>query len=522
MKKNLPVTQREKTFHQESELVSATDTKGVITHANEDFVSISGFSLDELSGTSHNIVRHPDMPPAAFENLWDRLKKGKPWMGVVKNRCKDGDHYWVDAFVTPSFDGDELVGFESVRVRPEAKTVARAEAIYKKLWVGNARFGIPGFGIVQKLALGFSVVAAIGIFAGALVTESPITPFVLAWLITSVLGYAVAHFTLQGLRRLGIDAKEIVDNPVMQVVYTGRSDEVGNIEFALKTLRAQLRTVLGRIRESARMVSKESVDLNNTASEMSQSMQTQQHEIDIMAAAVEEMSASVHEVARSAVTASDATEQTNLRANAGKRSLEAAIAQTKLVADGVTQAANTIRSLEQESEAIDAVLVVIRGIAEQTNLLALNAAIEAARAGEQGRGFSVVADEVRTLASRTQASTAEIQTMIERLQGRAREAVRAMEHSHKQADESVQSTQQVGNELEDIFKQVTSLEEMGRGIATAAEQQSSVAQEVSRNIHRISEAAVNLAATGQSTREIGKSVAEQAADLDSLIRRFSR
>lgn len=178
--------------------------------------------------------------------------------------------------------------------------------------------------------------------------------------------------------------------------------------------------------------------------QMSQNMVLQQREIDMVATAIEEMSASVREVARSATNASASTEQTNLRASAGQRAVDSAIASTRQVAESVHHAAETIQSLDHDSAAIDAVLLVIRSIAEQTNLLALNATIEAARTGEQGRGFAVVADEVRTLASRTQTSTTEIQTMIERLQSTAREAVRAMDLSHDRVGESVESAQQVG------------------------------------------------------------------------------
>ena len=288
----------------------------------------------------------------------------------------------------------------------------------------------------------------------------------------------------------------------------------------IRTLQAQLRTVLGRIRENAAGVAGESRDLSRTATNMTDSMQVQQREIDMIATATEEMSASVQEVARSANSASLATEQTNQRATAGQRAVEEAITSTRRVAEGVARAAETIRTLEQDSEAIGTVLVVIRGIAEQTNLLALNAAIEAARAGEQGRGFAVVADEVRTLASRTQASTAEIEAMIDRLQSTARDAVGAMQHSHQQVDDSVTHTQQVSNELQDIFNQVAALEDMGRAIATAAEQQSSVSEEIANNIHRISTAAAQLTEGSQSTRQIGDTVARQAADLDALICRF--
>jgi methyl-accepting chemotaxis protein len=308
----------------------------------------------------------------------------------------------------------------------------------------------------------------------------------------------------------------------MQFVYTGRGDEVGNLLFAIHTLRAQLRTVLGRIRESAAKVADESVDLNRTACEMSESMQVQQREIDMIATAAEEMSASVQDVARSATTASTATEETNQRASAGQRAVEQAISRTREVADSVARASETIRSLEKDSEAISTVLVVIRSIAEQTNLLALNAAIEAARAGEQGRGFAVVADEVRTLASRTQSSTEEIEAMIERLQRTSHDAVDAMDQSHQQVEASVESTQQIGSELEDIFSQVAALEDMGRAIATAAEEQSSVSQEISRNVHRISEAAANLTVGSRCAGESGSAVSKQAADLQALIKRFSR
>ena len=520
MKKNLPVTQKEKLLAKGVELVSATDVKGITTHANQAFVDISGFGQDELVGTNHNIVRHPDMPPAAFQNLWDTLKSGRSWMGVVKNRAKSGDHYWVDAFVSPSFEGDKIVGYESVRVAPEKEAVARAEALYKTLWSGPKRLRLPTLSLQQKLAIGLVATAATGIFGAAFIAGADLGAATLGWFATSLLGLAGNHLLLGGLRTAARSARDLVDNPAMQFVYTGRNDEIGNLEFAIRTLRAQLRTVLGRIRESACAVSQESRGLNDTAMQMSQNMVLQQREIDMVATAIEEMSASVREVARSATNASAATEQTNLRASAGQRAVDSAIASTRQVAESVHHAAETIQSLDHDSAAIDAVLVVIRSIAEQTNLLALNAAIEAARAGEQGRGFAVVADEVRTLASRTQASTTEIQTMIERLQSTAREAVRAMDLSHERVGESVESTQQVGIQLQEIFGQVASLEEMSHAIATAAEQQSSVSEEISRNVHQIGEAAINLSQGSQATRQIGEDVSRQATDLESLITRF--
>jgi len=118
MRNNQPVTQRERTFPAQQRLISTTDAKGVITYCNDAFVEISGFSRDELVRAPHNLVRHPDVPAAVFAHMWSTLKQGLPWMGIVKNRCKTGDHYWVNAYVTPVFDGNQVVGYESVRVKP--------------------------------------------------------------------------------------------------------------------------------------------------------------------------------------------------------------------------------------------------------------------------------------------------------------------------------------------------------------------------------------------------------------------
>jgi aerotaxis receptor len=520
MKKNLPVTEQEVKIPAGMEVVSSTDTKGSITHANEAFVQISGFDCEELIGTNHNIVRHPDMPPAAFANMWDTLKSGRSWMGVVKNRCKNGDFYWVDAFVTPSRDGDEVVGYESVRVAPDQGCVERAERLYRQLWNDSKRLTLPKPGLRGKLALGFAGASLLP-FAGVAMAGLSLPLVAGLWGTTVLLGWGMAHMMLGDLRRAATEARKIADNRTMRGVYTGRNDEIGDLLFAIKTQQAKLRTVLGRIRQAASQVADESAELCDTASSMQNGMSAQREEIDLIATAAEEMSASVQEVARSAAEASQATEQTHARATAGQNAVDRAITCTGRVADGVERASEIIKSLESDSEAIGTVLFVIRDIADQTNLLALNAAIEAARAGEQGRGFAVVADEVRTLASRTQASTTEIETMIERLQGTARDAVSAMSKSHEQVETSVGSTRTVSTELEDIFNQVAALEDRGRAIATAAEEQSSVSHEIAQNVHRVSTVANRLTEDAETTQRIGDQVSAQAADLNRLIRRFS-
>ncbi|HAB02513.1 MAG TPA: chemotaxis protein, partial [Pseudomonas sp.] len=137
MRNNQPITQRERTFPAHQRLISTTNAKGVITYCNDAFVEISGFTREELTGAPHNLVRHPDVPTAVFAHMWQTLKQGLPWMGIVKNRCKSGDHYWVNAYVTPIFENSQVVGFESVRVKPSAEQIRRAEALYQRLNQGK-------------------------------------------------------------------------------------------------------------------------------------------------------------------------------------------------------------------------------------------------------------------------------------------------------------------------------------------------------------------------------------------------
>lgn len=139
MKKNLPITNNEVSLSSNTVITSTTDVKGAITYVNQDFLDISGFSSEELIGKNHNIIRHPDMPPAAFADLWSTVQAGQAWMGLVKNRCKSGDFYWVDAFVTPIRKNDEIVSYESTRVQAKKKSIARAEKLYENLSAGKNR-----------------------------------------------------------------------------------------------------------------------------------------------------------------------------------------------------------------------------------------------------------------------------------------------------------------------------------------------------------------------------------------------
>ncbi len=228
----------------------------------------------------------------------------------------------------------------------------------------------------------------------------------------------------------------------------------------------------------------------------------------------------MQEVARNASSASQAAQEADGEAGNGKQVVSASIDAINALAGEVEKAAEVIDKLETDSENISKVLDVIKGIAEQTNLLALNAAIEAARAGEQGRGFAVVADEVRTLASRTQQSTEEIHEIIERLQADAESAVQVMNTGRGQAQSSVEQAAHAGESLERIAKAVTTISDMNAQIASAAEEQTAVAEEINRNIVGITQAGQESAQGAQQTATSSEELAKLAARLQGLVSQF--
>ncbi|WP_305907509.1 methyl-accepting chemotaxis protein [Methylomarinum sp. Ch1-1] len=239
-----------------------------------------------------------------------------------------------------------------------------------------------------------------------------------------------------------------------------------------------------------------------------------------VATAMEEMTATVQEVARNAINASNAAATADEEASAGKNIVNEAVDGINSLASEVENAAHVIHELENDSNSIGEVLGVIQGIAEQTNLLALNAAIEAARAGEQGRGFAVVADEVRTLASRTQNSTQEIQQTIERLQDRAKQAVTVMENGRTQAASSVKQAASAGESIAHISERIDTITDMNNQIASAAEEQTAVAEEINRNINNISSVSEETAHGAQNTSAACQELLELANQLRETVNNF--
>jgi len=335
-------------------------------------------------------------------------------------------------------------------------------------------------------------------------------------------GYVISRMVAMNILNVATSLEDMArgEGDLTQRLKTSGDDEVGKLVNSFNTFVGRLQGLIGDIVGSIAQLSAAAEEMSAVSAESNDNVTRQQAETTQVATAMNEMTTTVQEVARNATQASSAAHNASNEADGGRRVVDETIASIKALADEVETAAKTIQKLENDSETIGSVLDVIRGISEQTNLLALNAAIEAARAGEQGRGFAVVADEVRTLASRTQESTLEIQTMIERLQSGAAQAVEVMEQGRNQAKVSVENATRAGESLHAITESVTTISAMNTQIASTAEEQSAVAVEIDRNVANISQLGDQTSGGARQTASSSQEMAGLAVQLQSLVGQF--
>ncbi len=576
MKKNLPVTGQERVYGQETAIVSITDLKGVITYVNQDFIDVSGFREDELLGQSQNIVRHPDMPPEAFADLWQTIKAGRPWRGVVKNRCKNGDYYWVDAFVTPVVKGNRVVAYQSVRTRPDSGSIQKAESVYRKLLTKQIsrlprRHSI--FDVSLKTRILSSMLVLCGLMSvlgilsldlmleqmrwfsagmeqaeasaslpasngnqhmvqnqvgAAWIMEFTQSRFNMALgLIGFIIGtlllitYLVMRTAISPMKQVVKISADMAGGELREKVEAETNDEVGQMFQSLKLLQARLRTVFGRFRESATQLAGSAEWLSGNGQKNAEHMERQQLETFKLVSAMNQMTGTVNEVASNSAQAAERAQQVSAQVATGKQVMARNRDAMNSLAEEVKRSSAVVDKLAEESSSICRITDVISDIAGQTNLLALNAAIEAARAGESGRGFAVVADEVRMLAERTQRSTQEIRDTIEQLQLGITDAISVMERGRLGADEAMQESINAEQALNSISRAMDDISLMNNQIAAAAEQQSAVSAEMNESLKVIREYTELTTGEAYQIARSGTDLSEMAISLMSVLSQFS-
>ncbi len=513
MRQNLPVTQQAYEIPDDSTLMSTTDTQSYIRYANDAFIEASGYSSDELAGQPHNMIRHPDMPPEAFRDMWDTLKAGQSWTGLVKNRRKNGDHYWVRANATPILRNDRPIAFMSVRTKPSAEEVAGAEALYKDMREGKAQGVRFHKGVVLRRGLAslsnwrktmpvrwrlrLPMLALLVLAVAAQLASSASLTASLGWTAALVvLGLVAMAFVEQQivgpLQTLSEHARRVAGGDARDGVDFDRVDEIGMALRSVNQLGLMFRWVIDDIADQVVTVKSSSGHLVTGNNEISARTEQAAASLQETAASMEQMSATVKSNADAAKQAEDLAVQATAAASQG--------------GDVVREVNTTMEGITASSKRIGDIIGVIDGIAFQTNILALNAAVEAARAGEQGRGFAVVAGEVRSLAQRSAEAAREIKTLIS-------DSVERVEAGGRQVHEASRA-------MNDIVQQIQRVSGLISSIGHATREQASGIAQVSAAVSDLDKTTQQNAALVQQSAGASDSLERQATQLVQAVSVF--
>ena len=516
MRTNMPVTNSEYILKDTETVVSKTDLSGNITYVNQDFCNISGFSEEELIGSPQNIVRHPDMPAEAFKDFWSTIKAGKAWTGMVKNRCKNGDYYWVEANAAPMLENGKMVGYTSIRVKPSREQVAAADKAYRTIKSGSNELQVhQGSVVARSFFRRFDWLAILSIRSKIMLSSGLLTLLFIANLLFSasgnkqfdawsiaasilgivlglVSGFLLYRAVVVPLQNVKHDIERMSAGDLSAKIDANGDDELAQMIQSLRVLQTNVKLLVGQIKEATDVVNSGAAEIATGNADLSARTESQASSLEETASSMEELTSTVKQ------NADNAREANRLVASTSETAIKGGKA--------VGQVVGTMGSIKESSRKIVDIIGVIDGIAFQTNILALNAAVEAARAGEQGRGFAVVAAEVRNLAQRSAGAAKEIKSLIS-------DSVEKVEAGSKLVDDA-------GKTMDEIVTQVKQVAGYMSDITLASQEQSEGIEQVNQAITQMDEVTQQNAALVEQAAAAAEEMQSQAGKLAQLVDSF--